>query len=127
MAKYTSVTDIKNILEDYSNDIQDGITKSAEQVAEEGKNKLKATTNTYQIRTGKYNKGWKVSEKKGKGFVHTTIHNSTNWQLTHLLEKEHLKRDGKNYTKAFVHIEPVEKECISEFQKDVEHVIKNGG
>ncbi len=127
MAKYTDLSAINGILNEYSNDIQEGITNAAIQVAEQGKNELRATTNTYHVRTGKYNKGWKVDKRSGKGYVHATIHNSTNWQLTHLLEKPHLKRDGVNYTRAFVHIAPVEEKCITEYEKDVVKVIENGG
>ena len=124
MTKYNQLIDIKEILNEYSNDIQEGITDAAIQIAESGKNELKATS---PKRTGSYRKGWRVDKRSGKGFVHTTIYNATNWQLTHLLEKPHLKRDGVNYTTPIVHIAPVEKKCIAEFQKDVEQIIKNGG
>lgn len=127
MADRKGVLQINDILEEYSNDIQDGITNAAIQIADQGKDELKRTTNTYTVRTGKYNKGWAVEKRKGKGFIHTTIYNSTDWQLTHLLEKPHLKRDGKTYTRAFVHIAPVEEKCVNAFQRDVEEVVKNGG
>ena len=114
---------IKDILNEYSSDIQNGITEKAFEVAEKGKNELKATS---PKRTGNYSKGWRVDKRNGKGFVHATIYNATNWQLTHLLEKSHLLRNGKKSTPK-VHIEPVEKKCITEYEKDVEQVIKNGG
>ena len=122
---------INDILNEYSRDIQEGITNAAIEVTEQGKNKLKATS---PRKTGDYRKGWRVEKKKGRGFVHTTIYNATDWQLTHLLEKEHVIRNQygewgtysptKSGTK---HIEPVEQECIREYQKEVEQVIKNGG
>lgn len=118
-----SILDIKDILNDYSDDIQEAITEEAQKVAKEGASKLKQTS---PKRTGKYSKGWRVKTEKGKGFVECTIHNATNYQLTHLLEKPHLKRNG-GLTKAQVHIAPVESECISKYQKNVENIIKNGG
>lgn len=118
-----SLIDINDILNEYSQDVQDGITKAAEDIAKKGANELKATS---PKRTGKYSKGWRVDEKKGKGFVHTTIYNATNWQLTHLLEKPHLLRNGKKSVPK-VHIEPVEQKCIKDFQKEIERIIKNGG
>ena len=114
---------IKDILNEYSSDIQNGITEKAFEVAEKGKNELKATS---PKRTGAYSKGWRVDKRNGKGFVHATIYNATNWQLTHLLERPHALRNGKRST-PIVHIEPVEKKCITEYEKDVEQVIKNGG
>ena len=114
---------IKDILNEYSSDIQNGITEKAFEVAEKGKNELKATS---PKRTGSYSKGWRVDKRNGKGFVHTTIYNATNWQLTHLLEKSHLLRNGKKSTPK-VHIAPVEEKCITEYERDVEQVIKNGG
>lgn len=123
MAKYTNLDAIKDILNEYSSDVQEGITEAAFKVAENGKNKLKVTS---PKKTGKYSKGWRVNKKSGNGYVHATIYNATDWQLTHLLEKPHALRNGKK-SKPIVHIEPVEQECIQNYKKDVEQVIKNGG
>ena len=117
------LTAISDILNDYSLEIQEGIKKAAEDVAKQGMNELKKTS---PKRTGKYSKGWRVEKKSGFGYVETTIYNSTDWQLTHLLEKPHLLRNGKK-SKPIVHIEPVEEKCIKNFEKKVEQLIKNGG
>lgn len=132
MPKYDSVIDIKDILNDYTEEVQEGIIKDAQEVAQKGVKALKNTTGTYKIRTGKYNKGWKVNTEKGKGLIKCTIHNGTNWQLTHLLEKGHniVGRDGQlkgKRTRAFVHIAPVEQMCIKEYETAVANTIKNGG
>lgn len=129
MAKYgrNSIIDIKDILDEYSSDIQEGITETAYKVAEDGKNKLKVTS---PKKTGSYRKGWRVDKRHGKGYVHASIYNATDWQLTHLLEKPHAIRNQYGTwgtSKPQVHIEPVEQECIQAFEKDVEQVIKNGG
>lgn len=128
MAKYNSLIDINKILNEYSSDIQEGITNAAIEVAEEGKKELKATS---PRKTGSYSKGWRVDKRSGKGFVHTTIYNATNWQLTHLLEKEHVIRNQYgtwgtyNPTKSGTkHIQPVEEKCIKTFERDVEQIIK---
>lgn len=122
MAK-DSILDIKDILNEYSVDIQESIVKTAENVAKKGAEKLKQTS---PKRTGKYSKGWRVRTTKGRGEVISTIHNATNWQLTHLLEKPHLLRNGRLSTPK-VHIYPVEQQCIKEYETEVEKVIKNGG
>lgn len=127
MAKHNSLIDINSILNEYSSEVQEGITEAALKVAENGKNKLKVTS---PKKTGSYRKGWRVDKRHGKGYVHATIYNATNWQLTHLLEKPHAIRNQYGTwgtSKPQVHIEPVEQECIRAFEKDVEQVIKNGG
>ena len=121
--KKNNLIDISNILNEYSQDIQDGITQAAEDIAKDGANELKMKS---PKRTGKYSKGWRVDKRSGKGFVHTTIYNATNWQLTHLLEKPHLLRNGKKSTPK-VHIQPVEEKCINNFKKTVEKIIQKGG
>lgn len=129
MAKYgrDSIIDINDILNEYSNDIQEGITETAYNVAENGKNKLKVTS---PKKTGSYRKGWRVNKRNGKGYVHATIYNATDWQLTHLLEKPHVIRNQYGTwgtSKPQVHIQPVEQECIQAYIRDVEQIIKNGG
>lgn len=118
-----SILDIKEILNDYTQDIQEAITKEAQIVAKKGVAELK---NTSPKRTGKYRKGWKVQTKKGKGFVECTIYNATSGQLTHLLEKPHALRNGRT-SKAQVHIAPVEQKCVEEYERNVEKIISNGG
>lgn len=122
-----SILDIKDILNEYSEDIQESITEKAKEVADKGAAKLKHIS---PKKSGKYAKGWKVKLKKGNGYVNATIYNSTNWQLTHLLEKPHVIRNGKGtwgISKPQVHIAPVEQECIEEYTREVEKIIKNGG
>lgn len=121
-----SILDVKDLLNEYSLDIQEGIDKEAQEIAKQAANELKNTRGTYKIRTGKYNKGWRVNTKKGRGFVNCTVHNATDWQLTHLLENGHTTRNGGR-TKAFVHIRPVEEKYVNQYQQDVEKLIKNGG
>ena len=118
-----SIIDIKDILNEYSEDIQEAINQEAIDVANKGMKELKETS---PKRTGKYSKGWRVKTEKGRGFINCTIHNATNYQLTHLLEKPHLTRNGRRTTPK-VHIAPVEEKCIEEFQKGVENIIRTGG
>ena len=50
MANRKGVLQITDILDEYSNDIQEGITNAAIEIADQGKNELKRTSNTYKIK-----------------------------------------------------------------------------
>lgn len=117
------ILEIKDILDEYSKDIQEGITDDAIKVAKEAVIDLK---NTSPNRTGSYRKGWRVKKDKGNGYINCIVHNATDYQLTHLLEKPHLKRNG-GLTTPKVHIAPVEEKSIKQYEREVEQIIKNGG
>ena len=125
MAK-NSILHINDILAGYGDDIQELIQGEAEKIAKEGVKILKATSPRNKKATasrGKYARGWRVKKDVSKGSVHYIIHNATDYQLTHLLEKPHLKRNG-GYTKPIIHIKPVEEQCVSEYIKNVENGIR---
>lgn len=123
MPKYNSIIDISEILNDYSEDIQEAISKTAQEEASKGRSELVSTS---PKRTGKYAKGWRVNTNKGRGFINCTIHNATSYQLTHLLEKPHATRNGGISTPK-VHIKPVEERIVKEYENKIEKIIKNGG
>ena len=59
--------------------------------------------------TGKYRKSfYKKTLAKGKGFYRSVVANKKH-QLTHLLERSHLTRNGVTRTRAFPHWEPAQK------------------
>ena len=126
MPKYQSILDVKEILNEYSQDVQEGIEEEGQSVAKEIVKELKNHEGTYKIRTGKYNKGWRINTKAGRGYFNHTVWNATDWQLTHLLENGHATRNGGK-TRAFEHIKPIEKKYVKQFENDVENIIKNGG
>ncbi len=126
MAKNNSILDIKDILNEYSEDIQDAITLEAQNVAKKAQNELK---NTSPKRTGKYRKGWRVSTESSKGKVLCTVYNQ-NPGLTMLLEKPHViknKYGEWGTSKPKVHIKPVEESAVKEYESNVAKIIKNGG
>lgn len=124
-----SILDIKEILNDYSEEIQEEITQAAIDISKKGVSTLKETSpksKRNSSRKGKYAKGWRVRTTKGRGFVNCTIYNATDYQLTHLLENEHATRNGGKYVPKKKHIAPVHDDCVSEFEKEVSNIIKGG-
>ena len=122
MAK-NSILGVFDILNEYSEDIQEGIKAETQAVAKEGVSILKSTS---PKRTGSYRKGWRVKTTKGSDFCQSVIHNATDYQLTHLLEKPHLKRNG-GYTSPQPHIAPVETKLVAKFESKVDSIIRKGG
>lgn len=116
----TSINNLANEiakqLKAYTSEVTEQIQESQKTVAKEGANKLKQTS---PKDTGEYAKGWRV-KKQDKTFV---IHNATNYQLTHLLEKGHANVGGGR-TAPRVHIAPVETEVIEKFTSDVERILR---
>lgn len=91
----------------YAQHVDEEIEELAKEVANEGAEKLKQVS---PKDTGDYRKGWKV-KKVGKKFI---VHNATDYQLTHLLEKGHAKKNGGRVAPR-VHIKPVEEQSIDKF------------
>ena len=123
MPKYTSFTDIGTLLDDYSKAIYRGIKVASIEVADKGAKTLRQTS---PKKTGKYKRGWRVKTFEGAYDTTSIIYNSTDWQLTHLLERTHMDRTGtKPITpKSAGHIEKVEQECIKEYEQDTIDIIE---
>ncbi len=108
--------EINERLAEYANGVGEEIGVLAEKTAKNGAKLLKANS---PKDSGDYRKGWRA-KKVNNTWV---VHNSTNYQLTHLLEKGHAKVGGGRVAPR-VHIEPVEQEMINEFVQGVEEAIR---
>lgn len=121
---------IRGQLETYSAEITKNINENLKEVAETTAETLKKG-GSYKERTGKYTPDWSVTARKA---VSTTqgeqysVHNRKHYQLTHLLEKGHVTRNGKR-TRAFEHILPAEQAAEELAVEAVEKAVRsaNGG
>lgn len=95
--------------------VEKGISKTAKDAVRDLQNAHPSGSGKYGSWDKAYNKGWKVMQTKRDKKYHkkATIHNATNYQLTHLLEKGHAKQNGGR-TRAFPHIAPVAEKCEGE-------------
>ncbi len=108
--------EIARQLRTYTNEVEAEVEVIKERVSKDAVSELKTTSPKL---TGSYRKGWR-KKKVGNKVI---IHNQTDYQLTHLLEKGHANKNGGR-TPAKVHIQPVEEKVIEEFLNDVERAIR---
>jgi Bacteriophage HK97-gp10, putative tail-component len=108
--------EITKALTEYTQEVTEGLEKAKKDIAKDTAKELKKTSPEL---TGDYRKGWAV-KKVGTAQV---VHNRTDYQLTHLLEKGHAKRGGGRVA-AIPHIRPAEQRAIREYVEQVEKVIK---
>lgn len=104
-------------LREYANEVGEAVEVAAQKNAKLGVKLLKASSPKL---TGSYATGWRAKKLDNGQWV---IHNATDYQLTHLLEKGHAKVGGGRVAPK-VHIAPVEEYLIETFLEDVEEAIK---
>ena len=117
-------TELATALSDYSEEVTQGVMKA---IDEESKEAVKELRDQSPKLTGDYAKGWTSKDTyKGKYSKINTIHNKTDYQLTHLLEYGHVKRNGGRVA-TIPHIKPVETRAIENFTRKVESAADGNG
>ena len=113
-------SELMKALEEFSAFTDEAVDKGVSETAKDAVKKLQNAhpqgSGQYGSWDKKYNKGWTV--KKTKRDKTATIHNATDYQLTHLLEKGHALKNGGR-TRAFPHIAPVAEECEDALIKNI--------
>ncbi len=127
---YDQLTDeLQKQLSEYSQDITEGLNKVYKSLADQGVAELQRNK-PYHDRTGRYSKGFAVTQRKGAqsvtGGESYTIHNKKHYQITHLLEYGHLTRKG-NRTRTFEHWKPTIEKIDAAAEKAVAEVVRNAG
>lgn len=126
MANRSSVQkQIKEILEEYGQEVQDVVDEAAVETAKETVKDLKQTSPKSK-RAGKhYASNWAMKEAKiPGGGINTVVYNKApTYRLTHLLEKGHVvKNQYGTYDRApaIRHIGPAEERGVENFLRKVE-------
>lgn len=115
-------------LENYVESIETEVEDTTNSVIKDAKNELIQTSPRSGIaRNTKYYKGWTIKNgartRKGR-YYSKVIWNKTNYQLTHLLENGHHKRDGTGWVEAQPHIGRVQEKYGTKFADLLEKKIR---
>lgn len=75
-------------------------------------------------KTGAYSKSWSVkTTKETSTSLELTVYSPKKYQIAHLLEFGHAKRDGGR-TRAFPHIAPAEEAGVKQLEDDIERALQ---
>lgn len=110
---------LNDILKDYGDYITEGMKVAVTSIANNAKEETKAASPVGKgPRRGRYRRGWAVKSEEERLAKSAIVHNRTDYQLTHLLEKGHALRNGGR-AKAIPHIGPAEDKAVQELEKAV--------
>lgn len=129
MANTNSIAiQMEKILDQYDKEVKKVTDESIEKVSKEAVRKLKNTSPKGTPHRRRYAEGWRKKKTKGRnGIDEVTVHNATNYQLTHLLENGHIIRNAKGTygrTNGIKHIAPVEEWAQDELPQEIERRLK---
>lgn len=107
--------EITKQLRRYSNIVSEEVDQITDELTKEAVLRIKANIQEIGfVKTGDYMRGWTRKRVPG-GWV---IHNRTDYQLTHLLEKGFAFMDGGRFP-GKPHIAPVEEWIVEEYEKRI--------
>ena len=115
---------VMDILTDYAGEVGENLGKITEEIGKKGRQALRRESRErLQTHSGKYAKGWQVKVWKGRLKTTAIIFND-HYSLPHLLEYAHDVKNKKGgpvigQTQPHPHIEPVEKELVELFEREV--------
>ena len=109
-------------LESYSQEITDMLKTEVKQVARECRDEIR--DNSPRL-TGDYRKGWRTTTNyEGREDIRVTVHNKTDYQLTHLLEDGHAIKGGMGRVEGIPHIVPAEEHAAEKLETRVKVAIR---
>ena len=127
MAKKVSIDGLADAvmkeLDEYSKVIDEDMRKA---VSKAGQTVRKEISANAPKRHGDYAKSWSTKKtRQTSRSLEVTVYSRNRYQLAHLLEHGHAKRNGGR-TRAQVHIAPAEQNGIRQLEEDIKRSIRNG-
>ncbi len=110
-------------LENYADTTTDGVKAAVKKAANTVKKEISATA---PVRTGKYAKSWATKTTgENSHALEITVHSRNRYQLAHLLEHGHAKRNGGRVA-ARPHIAAAEQDGIEELETEIGRTLRHG-
>ena len=110
-------------LENYAETTTGGVKAAVKKAANTVKKEISATA---PVRNGKYAKSWATKTTgENSHAIEITVHSRNRYQLAHLLEHGHAKRNGGRVATR-PHIAAAEQRGIEELEREIERSIRNG-
>lgn len=116
-----------------ASEIMDGLLDYADESSDTVKTAVKKAANTVKkeivnnapARTGKYKKSFTITKQsENSNSLVMVVHSKNRYQLTHLLEKGHAKRNGGRVA-ARPHIAPAEAKGIAQLETEIGRGLKS--
>jgi len=108
--------EIEKQLKYYARDVAEKVEEAKEETAKQLVEDIKRDS---PKRRPSYSKGWRI-KRTPKSLI---IHNKTDYQLTHLLEHGHAKRNGERL-QGEPHIRPNEEKAVEDYLRKIERAIE---
>lgn len=109
-------TQLDDVMTMYNERVREAVDEAAKEAS---KSCVEQLRNTSPKKSGEYARGWTVKkERTSSGTITYTVHNRTDYQLTHLLENGHVIRNKKGTygrTHPIKHIGPAADTAIQRF------------
>lgn len=122
MAEFDLAGEITAVLKEYAGEVMDKVDKAVRTCTNGARKDIEGTS---PKRTGDYSKGWRSRYKTtARGNTTGEVHNATDYQLTHLLEKRHRKRGNKGFKEPHPHIGPAAEKWKGKFVQLCEEACK---
>lgn len=120
-------SELQKILENYGQSVSEKTRAAVLEAANVAKQETKAGS---PVKSGSYQRGWAVREDAASRLRSVAIvHNRTDYQLAHLLEKGHaLVRGGRTLGQVAgkQHIKPAEEQAIKNMEEAVRRIAAEG-
>ena len=114
---------VNDALEEYSKLADETMRKAVTDAGKTVRNSIKEGA---PVKSGKYAKSWSVKNTKMNAHaLEVTVYSRNRYQLAHLLEHGHAKRNGGR-TRAQIHIAPAEEKGIEQLERDIIRGLSNG-
>jgi hypothetical protein len=114
--------ELMKIMDEVRETSADELKKSIRQAGKDIASEIKQTA---PRETGKYASSWRSSVvSEGAESIQVTVYSPNRYQIAHLLEHGHAKRNGGR-VRAIPHIEPAEEKIMGQMESDLKRSIES--